>query len=63
LGGAAERVAGGVTESVERGDDDNGDANDQKRVLGCILTGFLAPEAFNVGEHLYGTFGTERTKS
>jgi hypothetical protein len=49
-------VASGVTESVERGDNDNGDSNDQKSVFGCVLTGFLAPEAFERRDHLYGTF-------
>jgi hypothetical protein len=46
LRGSAEAVAGGVAEGVERSNNDNGNAHDQKRIFGCILTGILAPEAF-----------------
>jgi hypothetical protein len=39
-------VARGVAERIERSNNDDGNANDQKGIFGCILTGFLAPEAF-----------------
>jgi hypothetical protein len=45
----------GLAKRVNRTNDNDGDANDQERVFGCILTGFLAPESFEEREHVYGT--------
>jgi hypothetical protein len=39
-------MARGLAKRVDRTNDDDGNANDQKRVFGCVLTGFLAPESF-----------------
>jgi hypothetical protein len=49
-------VARGIAECIERADDDYGDSNDQQSVFGSVLAGLLAPEAFEKGKHLYGTF-------
>jgi hypothetical protein len=52
----AKSVAGGIAERVESADYDDGDSNDQQGVFSSILTGLLAPEAFEKRKHLYGTF-------
>jgi hypothetical protein len=62
-GGPAERVAGAVAEGVDRSNDNDRNANDQKSVFGCILTGFLAPESFEEREHVDDTCRSEGTTS
>jgi hypothetical protein len=62
-GGTAEGVAGAVAEGVDRSNDNDRNANDQKSVFGCILTGFLAPESFEEREHVDDTCRSEGTTS
>src|ERR1700722_9737572 len=46
-------MARGLAKGVDRPNNNDGDANNQKRVFGCVLTSFLAPESFEEREHVY----------
>ena len=53
----------GVAECVERSNNNDRNANDQKSVFSRILTGFVAPQAFEERVHVDDTCRSEGTTS
>ena len=57
----AEGVALGVPKGVDRADYNDRNAHNQKGIFGCVLTGFLTPEAFEKRDHFARHLQTEGT--